>query len=72
MTQKIALVFLNLFAGSLCVAAGHMTSVKFNEMIEKTTLEQRKTASVINEQNSTEAGIQNYLSERPRGSRLNY
>ena len=72
MTQRIALAIMNLLVGSLCVAAGHMTNAHFNEIIEKTTLEQRKTASVINEVTSTEARIKNYLSVRPHGSRLTY
>ena len=66
MTQKIAFIVFNLLIGSLCIAAGHVTNTRFNEMIEKTTLEQRKTASVVNDYAKTEAAVQNYLLERPQ------
>lgn len=66
MTRKIALVIFNLLMGSLCIAAGHITNTNFNEMIEKTTTEQKKTASVVSQMAATEAGIQNYLLERPQ------
>lgn len=70
MTRKIALMILNLLIGSLCIAAGHITNTNFNEMIEKTTLEQKKTATVVGEMAKTEAGIQNYLLERPQSRGL--
>ncbi len=70
MTREIALVIFNLLIGSLCVAAGHITNTNFNEMIEKTTMEQKKTASVVGEMAKTEAGIQNYLLERPQSRGL--
>jgi hypothetical protein len=64
--KQIGAFFLNLLIGSLCVAAGHITNTNFNEMIEKTTSEQKKTASVVSQMAATEAGIQNYLLERPQ------
>jgi hypothetical protein len=64
--KKIGAFILNLLMGSLCVAAGHITNTNFNEMIEKTTTEQKKTASVVSQMAATEAGIQNYLLERPK------
>jgi hypothetical protein len=64
--KKIGAFILNLLMGSLCVAAGHITNTNFNEMIEKTTSEQKKTASVVSQMAETEAGIQNYLLERPK------
>jgi len=65
MTQKLTVLILNLLIGSLCVAAGHITNANFNEMIEKTTIEQKKTATMVAEMAETEAGVQKYLLERP-------
>lgn len=70
MTRKIALMIFNLLMGSLCVAAGHITNTNFNEMIEKTTMEQKKTATTVGEMAKTEAGIQNYLLERAQSRAL--
>jgi hypothetical protein len=64
MSQKIALIVFSFFVGSLCIAAGHVTNTSFNEMIEKTTLEQKKTASHVNDCAQTEAAVQNYLLEK--------
>lgn len=64
--KQVGTFILNLLVGSLCVAAGHITNTNFNDMIEKTSTEQKKTASVVSQMAATEAGIQNYLLERPQ------
>lgn len=70
MIQKLAILTLNILCASFCVAAGHITNTQFNEMIEKTTVEQKKTASDVGQMAKTEAAIQNYLIDRPQNRSL--
>ena len=66
MIHKWGFFIINLLLGSLCVAAGHITNVAFSDLIEKTTIAQKETASEVKDATRTQAAIQNYLAERPR------
>jgi hypothetical protein len=65
---KSLIITAHLLFGSLCVAAGYVTNKDFNELIESTTQEQRKTASAVTESITAENSYYEYTSPVSRKS----